>query len=235
VTTEATLRKSPKDRDPLPDQRGKRGRRPGTPDLSDLIGSGEAGIGLPAEILLLHVALQRIAGARQPASAKTKRDLYGPSVAEWELSRRVEQLATENELRKRHSPEELTEMLNAVAAAVMDVSQRLFDGLGEYARLWWAHRLVQKTKAYGKQLMGKETLAGYDVSANGRRLVAKAEYQRAADGKRKRPMPRWSPKKIRAMAATRVGLKDESAVRKLAKDRVGIVSIEPRVLKKPGK
>jgi hypothetical protein len=228
-------RKSPKERDPTPEQRGKRGRRPGTPDLSDLIGSGEARIGLPAEILLLHVALQRIAGARHPARRKRKPDRYGPSVAEWELSRRVQQLATENELRKTYSPEELTEMLNAVASAVMDVSQKLFDGLGEYARLWWVHRKVGSTMAYGQRLEGHESLAGYNVSADGRRLEVKPEYQQTADGKRKRPMPRWSPKKIRAMAASQAGLKDESAVRKLAKDRIGIFSIERRALKKQGK
>jgi hypothetical protein len=223
-------RKSPTERDPLPDQRGKRGRRPGNPDLSDLLGSAEARLGLPAEILLLHVALQRVAEARQPARRKSKRDLYGPSVAQWELAQRVKELATESELRKGYSPDELNEMFGTIAAAVMDISQKLFDRLGEYARLWWVHRQVDRATKFGERLFGQETLGGYNVSADGRRLEVRAEYQQPTDGSRKRPMPRWSPKKVQQMAASAAGLKD---VRKLAKDRIGISGIEPRVLKKP--
>jgi hypothetical protein len=229
------VRRSPKERDPSPEQRGKRGRRPGVPDLSDWLGSGEARIGLPVDILVLHIALQRVLGARHPANSQPASDRYGPSVPEWELTRQIKLLRTEDELRDRYSPDELTEMGNKIAGAVKDVSQRLFDGLGEYARLWWAHRQVRATMAYGEQLLGQETLAGYTVSADGRRLEAKAEYQQQGEGKPKRPMPRWSPKKVREMAASAVGLKDESAVRKLAKDRVGIASVERRVLKTPGK
>jgi len=113
----------------------------------------------------------------------------------------------------------------------MDVSQRLFDGLGEYGRLWWVHRQVGRTIEFGARLIGQESLAGYDVGSDGQ-LKIKPEYQIGADGKRRRPMPRWSPKKVRTMAAHRVGMKDESALRKLPPDRIGITSVERRALKR---
>jgi hypothetical protein len=234
VVKKRPARKSPKARDPSPEQRGKRGRRPGVPDLSNLLGSLEATIGLPAEILALHIALQRVSGARHPVDSRPVQDPYGPSVPEWELARQVSLLKTEDELRHRYSAEELRDMGNKIAHAVKDVSQRLFDGLGEYARLWWAHRQVRSTMAYGEQFLGKETLSGYEVSADGRTLVVRDEYQHHSDRKLKR-IPLWTPKKVRTMAASAVGMKDESAVRKLAKDRVGIASIEPRLMKTPSK
>lgn len=94
---------------------------------------------------------------------------------------------------------------------MMDVSQRLFDGLGEYGRLWWVHRKTRRTMEFGNRLIGKESLAGFDAGP-GRKLKVKPEYQVGPDGKRKRPMPKWSPEKVRTMAAREIGMKDESDV-----------------------
>lgn len=223
-------RKSPRERDPSPEQRGKRGRRPGGPDLTDFLGSGEAWIGLPADVLVLHVALERVLGALKPAPRRSTNP-YGPSVAEWELARQINRLATKRELRRRYSREELAEMAKNIERAVMNVSQKLFEGLGEHGRLWWVHRRVGRTLEYGSRLIGKESLAGYDVGSDFQ-LQVKAEYQVGANGERWRPMPKWSPKKIRTMAARRVGMKDESALRKLPPDRIGISSVEKRALKR---
>jgi hypothetical protein len=159
------------------------------------------------------------------------RDPHGPSVAEWELSRQVKRLAAPRDLRKRYTREELVEMANNIVGAVMDVSQRLFDGLGEYGRLWWVHRKVRRTLEFGNRLIGQESLAGYDVGPDFK-LKVKPEFEVGPDGKRRRPMPKWSPKKVRMMAAREIGMKDESALRKLPPDRIGISSVEGRVLKR---
>ena len=106
MRTKKGERRTPKDRDPRPEQRGLR--------KQDDLDSIRVMLGFPAAILALCALRERILGARKSPSDEPRPSTGGSTIAEWELQRRVHELANEEELRAEFSSEELAKITGLV-------------------------------------------------------------------------------------------------------------------------
>lgn len=206
-----------KDRDPRPEQRGLRGPRPGTPDPDDLL--SEEKLCLPAEIVAAAVAWKRARAACFPdAGADHPPDR--PSIEEKILFHRLNELATVEELRKRYTQREREIHHHQTAWLWQTVSSRLIRAFGDQVRLWMLNRKKRRFVPYVAKTVGQPSIGGF------------VRPPTVED-----PAPDCIPGKIisrtaaRKIVASLLDLKNESAMRNLAKDRISVESVAPRALR----
>jgi hypothetical protein len=189
-------------------------------------------LGFPAAILALCALRERILGARKSPSDEPRPSTGGSTIAEWELQRRVYELANEEELRAEFSSEELAKITGLVDDSLAEVGEALRDGrIGVLLNRWWKEDKIKRGLVSGRPLEGKESLEGFDVveDSDGTAMKRKAEYEG-------RPLPRWTKGKIGDMVAREVGLSGDRALRRLISKRpagrIDPGSIDPRLKKR---
>lgn len=226
----AKRRKTPKDKDPRAEQRGNRAQ-----PIEELA-SQRVMLGFPAAILALWALHQRIVGAAGPAREEPRLSMYGPTLAEWELRRRVDELATEEELRTDFSPEGLEEIAEKVQDSLRELGEALRDGkIGVLLNRWWKEDKI-KRGLDGYRLKGKVSLTNDAITVlKKRREQTKAGLDKEALTQLPRSLPRWTKQQIREKVALDVGLSGESALKRLLrkrpKGRIDPASIDPRLKK----